>query len=126
MRSMIAVGLLFSAAMFAQEPPVAKPVDENKEKLKALVFELDNEENEAKLKQAHKKECEKIIKDNCFSCHNNTAKNDPIKLFDDKDEVALQDNKETLVKFVENEKLFDGCKKLEEKHKLRIKKYFER
>jgi len=127
MRSIIAVSLFLGATLFAQEPPVAKHVtDDNKAKLKSLVFELDEEENQAKLKQAHKKDCEKIIKDNCFSCHNNTAKNDSIKLFDDKDQVILQDNKDLLVKFTENNKQYEYCKKLDEKHNLRIKKYFDK
>ena len=71
MRFFTAFSLLFCSAMFAQEPPVAKePSSKDKEVLKALISELDSEEINVKLKVVHKKECEKILKDNCFSCHN--------------------------------------------------------
>ena len=113
MRFFTAFSLLFCSAMFAQEPPVAKePSSKDKEVLKALISELDSEEINVKLKVVHKKECEKILKDNCF--------------FDEENEVLLKESKDTLVKFIQNEKAFDKCKKLEEKQKTRLLKFFEK
>jgi hypothetical protein len=127
MRFFAAFSLLFCSAMFAQEPPVAKEPsskDKDKEVLKALISELDSEEIDSKLKVVHKKECEKILKDNCFSCHSVSSVTKDLGLFDEENEVLLKENKDTLVKFIQNEKSFDKCKKLEEKQKTRLMKFF--
>ena len=127
MRFFTAFSLLFCSAMFAQEPPVAKePSSKDKEVLKALISELDSEEINLKLKVVHKKECEKILKDNCFSCHNVGSVTKDLGFFDEENEVLLKENKDTLVKFIQNEKAFDKCKKLEEKQKTRLLKFFEK
>ena len=127
MRFFTAFSLLFCSAMFAQEPPVAKePSSKDKEVLKALISELDSEEINVKLKVVHKKECEKILKDNCFSCHNVGSVTKDLGLFDEENEVLLKESKDTLVKFIQNEKAFDKCKKLEEKQKTRLLKFFEK
>ena len=127
MRFFTAFSLLFCSAMFAQEPPVAKePSSKDKEVLKALISELDSEEINVKLKVVHKKECEKILKDNCFSCHNVGSVTKDLGFFDEENEVLLKENKDTLVKFIQNEKAFDKCKKLEEKQKTRLLKFFEK
>lgn len=127
MRFFTAFSLLFCSAMFAQEPPVAKePSSKDKEVLKALISELDSEEINVKLKVVHKKECEKIVKDNCFSCHNLNSVSKDLGLFDEENEVLLKESKDTLVKFIQNEKAFDKCKKLEEKQKTRLLKFFEK
>jgi hypothetical protein len=127
MRFFTAFSLLFCSAMFAQEPPVAKePSSKDKEVLKALISELDSEEINVKLKVVHKKECEKILKDNCFSCHNVGSVTKDLGFFDEENEVLLKESKDTLVKFIQNEKAFDKCKKLEEKQKTRLLKFFEK
>ena len=127
MRFFTAFSLLFCSAMFAQEPPVAKePSSKDKEVLKALISELDSEEINVKLKVDHKKECEKILKDNCFSCHNVGSVTKDLGFFDEENEVLLKESKDTLVKFIQNEKAFDKCKKLEEKQKTRLLKFFEK
>ena len=127
MRFFTAFSLLFCSAMFAQEPPVAKePSSKDKEVLKALISELDSEEINVKLKVVHKKECEKILKDNCFSCHNVGSVTKDLGFFDEENEVLLKESKDTLVKFIQNEKAFDKCNKLEEKQKSRLLKYFEK
>lgn len=127
MRFFTAFSLLFCSAMFAQEPPVAKePSSKDKEVLKALISELDSEEINLKLKVVHKKECEKIVKDNCFSCHNVGSVTKDLGFFDEENEVLLKESKDTLVKFIQNEKAFDKCKKLEEKQKTRLLKFFEK
>ncbi len=127
MRFFTAFSLLFCSAMFAQEPPVAKePSSKDKEVLKALISELDSEEINVKLKVVHKKECEKIVKDNCFSCHNLNSVSKDLGLFDEENEILLKESKDTLVKFIQNEKAFDKCKKLEEKQKTRLLKFFEK
>lgn len=127
MRFFTAFSLLFCSAMFAQEPPVAKePSSKDKEVLKALISELDSEEINVKLKVVHKKECEKIVKDNCFSCHNLNSVSKNLGLFDEENEILLKESKDTLVKFIQNEKAFDKCKKLEEKQKTRLLKFFEK
>lgn len=127
MRFFTAFSLLFCSAMFAQEPPVAKePSSKDKEVLKALISELDSEEINLKLKVVHKKECEKILKDNCFSCHNVGSVTKDLGFFDEENEVLLKESKDTLVKFIQNEKAFDKCKKLEEKQKTRLLKFFEK
>ena len=127
MRFFTAFSLLFCSAMFAQEPPVAKePSSKDKEVLKALISELDSEEINVKLKVVHKKECEKILKDNCYSCHNVGSVTKDLGFFDEENEVLLKESKDTLVKFIQNEKAFDKCKKLEEKQKTRLLKFFEK
>ena len=127
MRFFTAFSLLFCSAMFAQEPPVAKePSSKDKEVLKALISELDSEEINVKLNVVHKKECEKILKDNCFSCHNVGSVTKDLGFFDEENEVLLKESKDTLVKFIQNEKAFDKCKKLEEKQKTRLLKFFEK
>jgi hypothetical protein len=116
-----------TSIVLAQEPPVVKAPsknDDEKAKLKSLIFELDNEENDVKLKLAHKKECEKIIKDNCFVCHNYNSKNGLV-LFDEDNILMLKEKQEQIVKFITDDKNFESCKKLEEKTKTRLLKFFE-
>jgi hypothetical protein len=122
------IGLIAATILLAQEPPVVKVPsknDDEKAKLKLLILELEDDENNTKLKLAHKKECEKIIKDNCFSCHNFTTKNS-ISFFNELNEVVFDENKDELIKFLKSDKNIENCKKLEEKQKTRLLKFFDK
>lgn len=119
--------LVVTSILLAQEPPVVKVPSKNedeKTKLKLLILELENDENNAKLKLAHKKECEKILKDNCFSCHNFSTKN-AVSFFTELNEVVFDEKKDDLLKFLKDDKNFENCKKLEEKQKNRLLKFLE-